>query len=315
MDQVQRRFIRLSEVSEKTTLTQGDVLAAAENGMLPLCASIDADNFGALINSNGKPTLCAVFKYRGNVRLSTDMSQKLAVSGAPCTTKSVLILEPESVSRWRSVPDTFPHIEKSEFLYTKESVAQPSSRVFAAYSGLKTQPTLENVVGKFAQSVMGVLDKQKHADVQATFPNTPSQRLLVSGITIDYQQVRLDLKDIERVFGEAVVIHNKSALSSKESTVSKPPLPLTHPIAQIIYRVLIDVPSAKSIEIWNLLRRESSSDDDPTYDIDAIIDNITQESLLWVGQGGQVKSMSYGSFRKNILADVKRYLREQAPLS
>ncbi len=44
MNAVQQTYIRFSDISEKTHLTQGDVLDAIESGQLSLYAAIDIQN-------------------------------------------------------------------------------------------------------------------------------------------------------------------------------------------------------------------------------------------------------------------------------
>ncbi|EGR3365682.1 hypothetical protein DMN80_22440 [Vibrio parahaemolyticus] len=45
------------------------------------------------------------------------------------------------------------------------------------------------------------------------------------------------------------------------------------------------------------------------FDVDALIESITQDSVTWFGRGDNENTMSYDSFRKNVLVDVRRQIR------
>lgn len=47
------------------------------------------------------------------------------------------------------------------------------------------------------------------------------------------------------------------------------------------------------------------------FDVDALIESITQDSVTWFGRGDNENTMSYNSFRKNVLVDVRSKLGRQ----
>ncbi|WP_238124884.1 hypothetical protein, partial [Vibrio cincinnatiensis] len=87
---------------------------------------------------------------------------------------------------------------------------------------------------------------------------------------------------------------------------------LTHPIAQIAYRVLESNPNAKANKIWNLIRSEVNQNGaQRVFDTDAIIDEMTLDHVTWFGRGDADNAMQYNSFRMNILPKVRRALNGQ----
>ncbi|EPR4994944.1 hypothetical protein ACU6DI_004037 [Vibrio navarrensis] len=309
--EVQRRFIRLDEIEQKTTMTKGDVFAAIEQGKLPLCAGIEADNLGALTSKDGQKVLCAAFGYFGVVRLLSDVAKRLIFTQSNQTTNTVIVLEPDKVKGWRAIADAFPNIEESQYQYSKNAPSNPPEMVFAACAGLKTQATLQNNLGKLAKVFSYALSEEQRTEIKSQYPEVPSERLLVSGITIEPHALRVDLEDVQRVFGRDVIRGESQCLPNHIEKQHQTRLPLLHPIEQIIYRVLMDQPNAKSNHIWNLLRQECNSDEEPIYDIDSVIDSITATTLTWARKDEGEASMSYYSFRKNRVNSVKRYIQAE----
>ncbi|HDI3138717.1 TPA: hypothetical protein PMB18_003737 [Vibrio cholerae] len=309
--EVQRRFIRLDEIEQKTTMTKGDVFAAIEQGQLPLCAGIEADNLGALTSKDGQKVLCAAFGYFGVVRLLSDVAKRLIFTQSNQTTNTVIVLEPDKVKSWRAITDAFPNIEESQYQYSKNAPTNPPEMVFAACAGLKTQATLQNNLGKLAKVFSYALSEEQRTEIKSQYPEVPSERLLVSGITIEPHALRVDLEDVQRVFGRDVIRGESQCLPNHIEKQHQTRLPLLHPIEQIIYRVLMDQPNAKSNHIWNLLRQECNSDEEPIYDIDALIESITPTTLTWIGRDETEKSMSYDSFRRNTVNGVRRFIRAE----
>ncbi|MCG3741839.1 hypothetical protein, partial [Vibrio cincinnatiensis] len=78
MSQMQRQYLRLEEITEKTRLTQGDVWEAVEQETLPLCASIAASRLGAY-DQDGK-TIIAIFDYQGIVQLEASVAKAFTLS-------------------------------------------------------------------------------------------------------------------------------------------------------------------------------------------------------------------------------------------
>ncbi|WP_193246455.1 hypothetical protein [Vibrio navarrensis] len=310
--EVQRRFIRLDEIEQKTTMTKGDVFAAIEQGQLPLCAGIEADNLGALTSKDGQKVLCAAFGYFGVVRLLSDVSKRLIFTQSNQTTNTVIVLEPDKVKGWRAIADAFPNIEESQYQYSKNAPSNPPEMAFAACAGLKTQATLQNNLGKLAKVFSYALSEEQRTEIKSQYPEVPSERLLVSGITIEPHALRVDLEDVQRVFGRDVIRGESQCLPNHIEKQHQTRLPLLHPIEQIIYRVLMDQPNAKSNHIWNLLRQECNSDEEPIYDIDALIESITPTTLTWIGRDETEKSMSYDSFRRNTVNGVRRFIRAES---
>ncbi|PAR43178.1 hypothetical protein [Vibrio metoecus] len=247
----------------------------------------------------------------GVVRLLSDVSKRLIFTQSNQTTNTVIVLEPDKVKGWRAIADAFPNIEESQYQYSKNAPSNPPEMVFAACAGLKTQATLQNNLGKLAKVFSYALSGEQRTEIESQYPEVPSERLLVSGITIEPHALRVDLEDVQRVFGLDVIRGESQRLPNYTGEQYQAMFPLNHPIEQIIYRVLMDQPNAKASQIWNLMRQEFNSDEEPIYDTDAIIESMTPTTLTWIGRDETEKSMSYDSFRRNTVNGVRRFIRAE----
>ncbi|WP_409582749.1 hypothetical protein [Vibrio rotiferianus] len=288
-------------------MTQGDVLEAVENGQLPLCASIEANQMGALIKRGDKWVICAIFGYKGIVRLFPDSSTKFASTLATQPIKQVIILEPEKITHWRDVEKVFSNITKSEYLFESQAPSKPNV-MLGGYMHLETTTTIENFAGEIANVFSMAMPEEKREAFNKQFPKNNGMRLNTKAIDIEPERLRIDLNDIERVFGSRVLQASLTdhRVQNKDTDFS---LPLTHPIEEIVFRVLQHAPNANVRQVWKMLRQEISNDNEPTFDIDAIITEMTPDTIYWAGTGSDEKSMGYESFRKNTLVTVKRHIK------
>ncbi|KXF80329.1 hypothetical protein [Enterovibrio coralii] len=106
-----RRFYRLDEISDVSTVTKGDLLEAIDNDKLSLCALIEGKSLGYFHMSN---VLANVFDYKGVVRLSLEVTKKLLTEGK-ADTNIVSILEPEKIENWRRVEVAYPDVSTERF--------------------------------------------------------------------------------------------------------------------------------------------------------------------------------------------------------
>ncbi|MFD2017409.1 hypothetical protein ACFSJQ_21210 [Vibrio olivae] len=90
MNPLKRRFLHLSELTDKTYLTQGDVFDAVNNHLMALCAVTQGQNFGGYI-SRSERVVVSIFDYGGVVRLSMPMSKRFTVSLETHTCEDILI--------------------------------------------------------------------------------------------------------------------------------------------------------------------------------------------------------------------------------
>lgn len=196
-------------------------------------------------------------------------------------------------------------------------------------------------MGGWADTLAMALAPEKAQSLKEQFPVSDSHYLDTISITIEPNRVRIDLDDIEEIFGkESLKFSGYLPIDSGSSVVSSPvtsgqpavdlavnvpvisvtltetvavkPVIFTHPIEQIVHRVLIANPSLNADKIWVLIRKDVNQEGQRIYDIDNVIDEMTADSVSWFGKGESLDNeMSYDSFRKSTVYRVKKRLKEE----
>ncbi|MGR5414115.1 hypothetical protein ACPV52_15335 [Vibrio astriarenae] len=306
MDISQRKFIRLEEVSEKTTLTVGDVKDAIECGQLTLNAFVDLRKLGAISKGGATVSVEAVFDYRGMVKLPKKVSMDQQFTGKDLTLNSCYILEVGNVSNWQPVNSVFGNLEPLKLGFRLDKSAIPS-KPFGAYTRLQSRPTAENVAGKFFNSLADnftdfISEEAKHR-CRSDFPIDNTHVLTNEAVQIEAERLRLDLDEIEAVFKGSV-----SSKKQERSSLKTLPNVITHPIEQIVYRVLSVDNHAKPKQIWEQIRKDVDNvGRNRKFDIDNLIDSMDADNLTWFGKGvNSVNEMGYEAFRKTIVYRARK---------
>lgn len=334
MSQFKRRYIRLEEACDKTHLTKWDILDAIEGERLCLFADISASSLGAI----HPPSQCvaAIFDYQGIVQLTESSSKRFARSLESIKVQHVIIVEMHGINRWRAVTEAFDHVLQAHFKYTPNALSPPN-KAFVAYASVNASLTTESVVGEFITKASAIFSNDGTHQLTEQYPSQRGQRLSTDALTVKPSQIRVDMEQVIDVFGKAVLLNRgcqavdtvKATLGSTVSqtagqcieSVNAPtelgldsviqPMPI-HPIAQIAHRVLTLNPQARADKVWNMIRQDVRANEfNRQFDVDALIESITQDSVTWFGRGDNENTMSYNSFRKNVLVDVRSKLGRQ----
>lgn len=375
MTELKRRFIRLDEISQKTTLSKGDVLDAVEQKKMPLCGVLKAEKMGA-IHPTSK-SVPAIFNYEGMVRFTESTSFNFALSGKaqPCT--HAIILEPQRITHWQPVKSVFGNVVSADFKLDERVLNQPTVTLIA-YTQIERLRTLDSSLEALTNTFNRSLGLKADDEVK---DSPPRYHLKTTPVTVEPAQLRVDLEDIQRVFGVEVLKANalvsvtasvtpveSSALSNAitvetsvsngastvESSANERLAPvtcngpnalasvnpnasnalpsvsstvkrrldsvdqryLTHPLAHVVIRILEAHPEAKAITVWNILRQDVNQNEfQREFDTDVLIESMTQDTLTYFGRGEKEKTMSYESFRKNVLAGAKRLFKTSQEVS
>lgn len=332
VSQFKRRYVRLEEVCDKTYLTQWDILEAIEEEKLGLFADISASRLGAIHPPS--QSVAAIFDYKGIVQLTERSSKRFALSLESIPVKHVIIVEMHGINRWRSVTEAFDNVLQAHFKYTPNALSQPN-KAFVAYAAVNASLTTESVVGEFITKASAIFSNDVTHQLVEHYPSQRGQRLSTDALTVKPNQIRVDMEQVVDVFGKAVLLNRgcqavdtvKATLGSTViqtagqciESVNAPtelrldsviqPMPI-HPIAQIAHRVLTLNPQARADKVWNMIRQDVRANEfNRQFDVDALIESITQDSVTWFGRGDNENTMSYDSFRKNVLVDVRRQIR------
>ncbi|ELA9373290.1 hypothetical protein QUO16_004617 [Vibrio parahaemolyticus] len=332
MSQFKRRYIRLEEACDKTHLTKWDILDAIEGERLCLFADISASSLGAI----HPPSQCvaAISDYQGIVQLTESSSKRFARSLESIKVQHVIIVEMHGINRWRAVTEAFDHVLQAHFKYTPNALSPPN-KAFVVYASVNASLTTESVVGEFITKASAIFSNDGTHQLTEQYPSQRGQRLSTDALTVKPSQIRVDMEQAIDVFGKAVLLNRgcqavdtvKATLGSTVSqtagqcieSVNAPtelgldsviqPMPI-HPIAQIAHRVLTLNPQARADKVWNMIRQDVRANEfNRQFDVDALIESITQDSVTWFGRGDNENTMSYNSFRKNVLVDVRRQIR------
>lgn len=317
---IKRRFIRLEEISEKTYLTKGDIFDAIDSGQLSFSALVEAKKLGALTQQDGHLKVAAVFDYNGMVNLLGEVSKQYSLTLQSNLTERFVVLQPDNIRNWLNVVKAFGNFSESGFKYLTQAPNQPS-KPFVAYSGLEMVPTVNNMLGSFADGLAGLVSAVvPDADIdelRKKHPKNESMRLQTKSIKVEPERLRLDLEEIEKVFGSEVIKGIGLTVSPVVECVSQTnsnmvsTAVLTHPIEKIVYRVLVSHAQIRADKIWNLIRQDVKLETNRQYDTDLVIDEITQDDVQWFAKGDTVNSMSYDSFRKNTVTGVRKFINNQ----
>ncbi|MDA0130621.1 hypothetical protein OH458_21390 [Vibrio sp. MarTm2] len=375
MTELKRRFIRLDEISQKTTLSKGDVLDAVEQKKMPLCGVLKSKKMGA-IHPTSK-SVPAIFNYEGVVRFTESTSFNFAFSGKaqPCT--HAIILEPQRITHWQPVKSVFGNVVSADFKLDERVLNQPTVTLIA-YTQIQSVQTLDSSLEALTNTFSKSFGLK--ADDEAQY-NPPRYHLKTTPVTVEPAQLRVDLEDIQRVFGVDVFKANAlvsvtASVNPVESSTSSNAVPvetsvsngastfissvnerlapvtcngsnalasvnpnasnalpsvsstvkrrldsvdqryLTHPLAHVVIRILETHPEVKAITVWNILRQDVNQNEfQREYDTDVLIESMTQDTLSYFGRGEKEKTMSYESFRKNVLAGAKRLFKTSQEVS
>ncbi|PFG56335.1 hypothetical protein ATG66_2665 [Vibrio sp. ES.051] len=332
MSQFKRRYVRLEEACDKTYLTKWDILEAIEEEKLSLYAQISAQRLGAIHPSS--QGVAAIFDYKGIVQLTDRPSKQFALSLEPVPVQHVIVVEPHGINRWRSVTDAFDNVLQADFKYLSSALNQPN-KAFLAYTAVNASLITESVVGEFITRASKILNDEKVHQYVEQYPSQRGQRLSTDTLTVKPSQIRVDMEEVVCVFGKAALMNGGcQAVNTTEATVGltvnpiasnctgvveapttirlnsvTQPMPI-HPIAQIAYRVLQLHSKARADKVWNIIRQDVRENEfNRQFDIDTLVESITQDSVTWFGRGDNENTMSYESFRKNVLVDVRRQIR------
>ncbi|MCY9875892.1 hypothetical protein OTK59_04920 [Vibrio natriegens] len=316
MEQLTRRFIRLSEIPEKTSATQGDVMAAIEDNQLTLFAYVEAKCLGAYGTRDNHKVVYAVFDYQGMVQLKSKDAARIIRLMKPTEISVLLVMEPERITGWSSVDDVFPNIQKTNLHYTKQCPELPTTPI-SAIAELSSTPTVENVVSKFASAFLNPKEDEKHTKLQDALLNlnindstAQAVRLNAKPVLINPEQLRVEVEGINRwliAIQPAITVEPVKKSSSRLHEVA-----LSHPIEKIAYRVLEIYGDQDAPKVWELIKKDSLEEVKKQFDIDGYIIEVMKDSILWLDNKGTENSLGYQSFRKKHLPLVRKAIRENS---
>ncbi len=119
--------------------------------------------------------------------------------------------------------------------------------------------------------------------------------------------LRIDLQELSTFLDS----ENDSITTVNVETVEPNIDSITHPIEQIVFRILKEKPSLRADKIWRLLQRDANSEL-RTLDSDNVISEMNAQHLEWFGAGANDESsMSYDSFRKGLVPRVKNKMKNR----
>lgn len=294
MTVLKRRFIRLDEIELCTNFSKGDILEYVEEEKLSFCAVVNLRSMAAAHREQGKDAVSCVFKYDGVAQLSSKVSRQFAQTNKKQMVDRVLILQPEKVSLWAEPEKYFGNISNSRFQIIRN--VSKSNEPFVAYTKVEVGQSLNQIGKNFLSKLASIGNNDIPVDVD------DKNYFQSSSVIVQPQDIRLDLEDIAVKLGEP---HDVPHSETEKVDV------ITHPIEQIVYRILSENSALTSDKIWVIIRKDVNQDGKREYDADKVIDEMTSDTLCWFGKGTESENtMSYESFRKSTVYRVRTYLKK-----
>ncbi|WP_123766770.1 hypothetical protein [Vibrio maerlii] len=157
-------------------------------------------------------------------------------------------------------------------------------------------------------SAKGVLEQLAAiAQGETVAPPKLLKQLDTDSIYISMPALRIDLQELSTFLDS----ENDSITTVNVETVEPNIDSITHPIEQIVFRILKEKPSLRADKIWRLLQRDANSEL-RTLDSDNVISEMNAQHLEWFGAGANDESsMSYDSFRKGLVPRVKNKMKNR----
>ncbi len=282
-----RRYITLEEVKDAPSVTLWEIMSLVEEGVMPFCAYVSLKNAGALTASQDK-TVYSIFNYSGLVRLTYADSRLFAEQSSSHNISYLTILEPSKVTNWRSLHDVFGEIKGALVEQGRYNDNIPRAE-FSALTNMTIAPRVENLIASLTSMKTG----------QATEPDLTGY-LQSLAYTLQPEQLRIDMHDYEKITKRNIVNKVTEDALKRELAVE------THPIKQIIQRILNTHDATNTRQLWNALREDIDLER-RIYDIDSLIFNMDNEELEYFGLDNVTKTVGYRRFQ-NLTSEVRKNL-------
>ncbi|MGF1749534.1 hypothetical protein [Vibrio cionasavignyae] len=327
-----REYIRLSEVEKLTNLTHEQVLDAVELGTFELSAWISASGAGGVDKYN---ELLVIFDVNAIVTLSNSQSREL-LSGE-LRLKRFSANNIKALQNISSVAKRFPNALKGEFSGVREGVFASKELKEVVAPIFATVPTVDSLNAAFNRNFNAEEFKAsaKEDKVQAllsglttmtTSLSQSAKQLQTGFFSLKPEDIRLDRHRLNQYFNQtnrtdnALINSSQSVkrsvnhIASSQSNQGCQPNIVTHPIEQIILRVLRVYPHARVSEVWNLIKRDCQLDINRQFDDEGIVSFVTNDTLGYFGVGtNSEKKITREYFRKKLFYAVNKKLKKTSP--
>ncbi|MDV5171047.1 hypothetical protein [Photobacterium rosenbergii] len=312
-----RIFFRLNEVKDLVSISYGDFLSLIDYGELTLCAWLEGQKFGLVSKNNA---LLGVFDYSGTVSLTKRQSKTLLCEGKTIRLEQFLIQEPERIKAIIDCREWFADLPNHTFSKLSYSGDVPNGPFVACGPvGLVAdqRASLNYVKNKQQQALVDGEKVDLLDDWMSLLVDAPVKQLGIKPIEIKPEQLRFDIRKLAEQFGPeclkqperfgfAKQIESQTVMPSNRTSTPIEPNVETNPIKVIMGALLDEYPTARSDKLWNLLRQDFKQTV-RCYDIEQVIDEMTQDQIIWFGRGRDAENvMSYKTFQNQLSAVRKQ---------
>lgn len=293
-----RRFYRLDEINDVTTVTKGALLYAVERGELRLCAWVDAKALGVQLQGSdpNRSALANLFDYRGVLSLTSKQSIE-CVNSLKTNIKRTAIHEPEFVTNWRSASDEYPKALQVRFSEVTTLTTKPTIP-FVAFASIGTQAVCGQKARQLATAGVDEWEKEGFQGLFNALMDTDKE-LTTEPLEIGIDSLRFDLELVNKVFGlETIknVVQSQRIVNTSDIE--------THPIKIMISKVLMGNAEANARIIWNAIKRDHQTDA-KQIDVDSVISNMNNDEIEWFGQQDTERTTKYKTFQ-NLISEVRK---------
>ncbi|WP_028023564.1 hypothetical protein [Enterovibrio calviensis] len=290
-----RRFYRIDEINDVTTITKGDLLHAVERSELSLCAWVDAKALGVQLkgSDSNQPALANLFDYRGVLSLTSKQSIE-CVNSHKTSIERTVIHEPEFLTNWRSALVDYPKAKHVRFSRVTTMTKQPVDS-FVAFASIGTAAVLGQRLKELSKAGADEIRKEGLQGMFNAFMDT-DEELAIKPLEIGFDSLRFDLLSVHKVFG---LDTNQNALQSP--IIVNPSVSQRrgrrNRVLDVIERALKANPQGDYHTIHKMIRDEHNEHEnkadfsDKTFDVDEVIQKIDSEGISWRMQSGKEKPM------------------------
>ncbi|QSV13784.1 hypothetical protein [Photobacterium ganghwense] len=318
-----RNYYRIVELQTVCYLSEGDLLNAIERQEFALCAWIEDKNFGFISKTNA---LLGLFDYQGTVSLTEEQTKSLLCQGKNIALSRFLIQEPERIKVIIDCREQFAGLPNSTFSKLLYQSAVPSKPFVACGSvgAVADQLASAKLIKQKQEQALASGEKiPLFDDLMLLFVDAPVKQLGIQPIEIKPEQLRFDIRKLAEHFGYEC-LKQPERFGYPNQIVSPEPLPFnrsvnqtsnpiepnveTNPIKVIIGALLDDYPIARSDKLWNVLRQDVKQTA-RRYDTEQVIDEMSQDQIIWFGRGRDAEFvMAYKTFQNQLSAVRKQRL-------
>lgn len=308
----EREYLHLEEADKIPGLSKFDLIEMFQQDQIKLyCWCNETKLFAeGTFKDNSKPSVLGSFSYQGAVGLPKNNISELLIKQKPTKVKRFLIKQYENISDWTNLAPSQLDYPNQIYLEYKHST-KPKFQFWSFISAVNSSKTesaqsLGRIFNSFMKNNLGYL---KDGEQQELDQSTKKLKDYFND-QVSFEQKEFYPADLRFSKKELLILVN-----SDDLIINAAQEKATHPIDEIIERVLRDLGNVKVNVIWNKLKADSKSPDNKRlYDTENLLDTVENEELSYSLRSGKLSPIRYKTFKKYVTR-VRNKLKEEGLIS